>query len=164
VRGHEEFTYERKDEGAWTRFVLAGPVTEYAREALRRLAAEKAGQAVLDLRGVPFANSTGIRDWAYMLKEFKNGKTVVFEHVPDEIIRTMNMILGFRQSIPIRSLFRMYCCDSCNHEFRRTMIMGRDYDTNRLPTAKKLPCESCGQEASPPDPDEDFFMFLTEAA
>lgn len=159
-----KFTYSVQKEGEWARVLLAGPITEYAKDTLQKLSEESVTQCILDLGKVSFANSAGIRDWAYMLKDFRSGRTVVFENVPDELVRTMNMVLGFRQGLPVRSVQRIFCCDSCNHDFLVSLSLGTDYFEQVIPAPMNRPCPRCQKIVPALDAEDDFFMFLTEGA
>lgn len=158
------FSYKIQKEGEWSRILLGGPITEFAKSQLERLCSEAGAKCILDLGAVTFVNSCGIRDWSHFLKVLKKNRDLEFDFVPDEIVRTMNMMIVFRQDLPIRSVIRMYECEKCQSESSVLLSNGKDFQVNQVPKIAPVKCASCGSLCQPFESDEDFFMFLMPAA
>ncbi len=150
-------------EGDWQRLLFFGPITEEAKPLFTSWLSKLTPKVVLDLSGVTYLNSCGIRDWSYFLKTLKTGREVVFDKLPDEVVRTMNMVSNFHGKVPVRSVYRAYGCDHCGHEQMEFFSEGKDYVRGQLPTPPPRNCAKCGKASASFETDEEFFQFLLTA-
>lgn len=149
-----------EDEGEWQRVVYRGPINEDAKAALAQVIGRIAERAILDLGGVSYLNSCGIRDWAYFLKTVKKGRELVLDRCVDEVVRTMNMVISFHGNLPVRSLSRVYGCPHCQHEQVEAFVDGVHYKRGEMPRIPEMKCQRCGKTTEPFESDEEFFSFL----
>lgn len=156
-------TLKSAAEGEWQRITLAGPINEEAKAVLSPLLAQAGKKVVLDLSGVTYLNSCGIRDWSYFLKALKTDREIVFDRLTDEVVRTMNMVTNFYYRLPVRSVYRAYGCEHCGHEQVEQFSEGADYQKGAVPATAPRACKSCGKATEPFEPDEEFFQFLLTA-
>ncbi len=159
----KQLEFSSAPEGLGVRIKLAGPLTEEAKPTLDKLLKSAPATVILDFGAVTFLNSVGIRDWSHFLRGFKEKRQVVFDRLPDEVVRTINMVLNFRGKLPVKSVLRTYGCDHCGHEQERHLVEGKDYFPGVVPELPSCPCPQCGKEAEAFDSDQEFFQFLLTA-
>ena len=150
-------------DGSYQRLAFVGPLNEDAKTVLTPLAAAAGPRCILDMGGVTQVNSIGIRDWSHFLKVLKTGRELVYERVPDEVVRTMNMVTNFQGRLTVRSVFREYACTHCDHEQTEVYELGRHYELGTVPSLAPVSCKSCGKVTEPVEPDDVYFSFLLAA-
>jgi anti-anti-sigma regulatory factor len=160
MRAATDIQIDLEDEGEWQRLVYRGPINEDAKAALTQLVDRLAPRVILDLGGVSYLNSSGIRDWSYFIKTLRKGRELVLDRCADEVVRTMNMVISFHGNLPVRSVFRVYGCPRCHHEQVGTFVDGVHYKRGEVPQVPAMMCEKCGEKSEPFESDEEFFSFL----
>jgi predicted RNA-binding Zn-ribbon protein involved in translation (DUF1610 family) len=138
--------------------VLAGSIDESS-ELDQLLARAQHASLVLDLAGVTFINSLGVRDWIRMLAAAtQRGITVELVRVSEPLIHQLNMIVATRART--HSFFAPYACDGCGRE--DSMLI--DADTHGAELARLIPpgmaCPECGTAMVFNDFPERYFSFL----
>ena len=135
--------------------VLAGAIDETA--AIPELVARaKGGQLVLDLGGVTFINSLGVRDWIRMVA-IAQQKQVQLElrRVSEPIIHQLNMIIATRGNSRVTSFFAPYACDACGRE---ESLLVENVSKSEPPPQT---CPECGAAMVFNDFPERYFSFLS---
>jgi anti-anti-sigma regulatory factor len=135
--------------------VLAGAIDETA--AIPELVARaRGGRLVLDLGGITFINSLGVRDWIRMVATAQQTRVQLeLRRVAEPIIHQLNMIIATRGNARVTSFFAPYACDAC----------GREESLLIEPVAKLEPppqtCPECGAAMVFNDFPERYFSFLS---
>ncbi|HEX7836533.1 MAG TPA: STAS domain-containing protein [Kofleriaceae bacterium] len=140
--------------------VISGPLDESARlpELLDRATA---GRLVLDLGGVTFINSLGVRDWIRMQAAAQRaGVTIELRRVAEPVIHQLNMIIATRGP-RISSFFAPYACDGCGRE--ESMLIDAVAHARGLAelSAPAMTCVECGAQMAFNDFPERYFSFLS---
>ncbi len=79
---------------------------------LRELVGVVRGRVSIDLEGVTFVNSLGIRSWTRLLRQLKSdGATVILQRCSEAMVMQLNMIRDARA--PVESFFCPYACGRC---------------------------------------------------
>lgn len=143
--------------------VLAGSIDETA-ELMGLLARARGGRLVLDLAGVTFINSLGVRDWIRMQAEAtRTGLRIELRRVAEVIIHQLNMIIATRGTAHVSSFFAPYACDRCGRE--DSLLV--DAVANAAGLASLSPptitCPECGGQMAFNDFPERYFSFLSRA-
>lgn len=96
--------------------VLAGAIDETA--ALHELLARAHdGTLNLDLAGITFINSLGVRDWIRMQAAATQGRIAMqLRRVAEPLVHQLNMIIATRGTATVTSFFAPYACDACGRE------------------------------------------------
>jgi hypothetical protein len=120
------------------------------------------GQLVLDLAGVTFINSLGVRDWIRMQAEATRARLAIeLRRVSEPIIHQLNMIIATRGTAHVSSFFAPYACDACGRE--ESLLV--DAVANGAGLAQLVPppmqCPECGAQMAFNDFPERYFSFLT---
>jgi hypothetical protein len=142
------------------RLTLAGAIIENA-NLVRMLDHAKDQRLILDLGGVTFINSLGIREWIRMQQAAANARIAIeLLRVAEPIVHQMNIMPAARGVSIVTSFFAPYVCDDCDQE--HTMLLdvrmhGADLAKQRAPAMK---CPDCNREMEFADPPELYFMFL----
>jgi anti-anti-sigma regulatory factor len=139
---------------------ISGPIDESARlpELLDRATG---GRLVLDLAGVTFINSLGVRDWIRMQAAAQRGGIVIeLRRVAEPVIHQLNMIIATRGP-RVTSFFAPYACDGCGRE--DAMLIDAVVHARTLAelSAPAMACAECGAQMAFNDFPERYFSFLS---
>jgi anti-anti-sigma regulatory factor len=96
--------------------LVAGAIDEGAQlpELIERAQHQR---LVLDLGGVTFINSLGVRDWIRMQSGAQRaGVAIELRRVAEPLVHQLNMIIATRGASRVTSFFAPYACDGCGHE------------------------------------------------
>jgi len=140
---------------------LAGAIDETA--ALPGLLARAAGgRLALDLAGITFINSLGVRDWIRMQAAAQQaGIAVELQRVSEPIVHQLNMIVATRGAARVTSFFAPYACDRCGREESLLIdaIAHREGLIRLDPPA--MQCPECAAQMAFNDFPERYFSFLS---
>jgi anti-anti-sigma regulatory factor len=141
--------------------VLAGALDEGAQlPALVERAQHQ--RLVLDLSGITFINSLGVRDWIRMQTEAQRaGVTIELRRVAEPLVHQLNMIIATRGASRVTSFFAPYACDACAREESLLIdAIAHAAGLGRLePPA--MTCQDCQGAMEFNDFPERYFSFLS---
>jgi hypothetical protein len=143
--------------------VLAGSIDESA-DLMGLLGRATGGRLVLDLAGVTFINSLGVRDWIRMqATATQNGLAVELRRVSEVLIHQLNMIIATRGTARVTSFFAPYACDRCGRE--ESLLVDAVTSAASLASLQAPPmsCPECGGPMAFNDFPERYFSFLTKS-
>lgn len=140
--------------------MISGPIDESAQlpELVGRAAG---GRLVLDLSGVTFINSLGVRDWIRMQAAAQRaGVAIELRRVAEPVIHQLNMIIATRGA-RISSFFAPYACDGCGRE--ESMLIDAVAHARGLAelSPPAMTCVECGAQMAFNDFPERYFSFLS---
>jgi len=143
--------------------LLAGAIDESA-DLMGLLGRAQGGRLVLDLGGVTFINSLGVRDWIRMqATATQQGVGIELRRVAEVLIHQLNMIIATRGTARVTSFFAPYACDRCGRE--ESLLV--DAVANTAALAKLEPpaqtCPECQGPMAFNDFPERYFSFLSGA-
>lgn len=141
--------------------VLAGAIDESAalHELIGRAAA---GRLVLDLGGITFINSLGVRDWIRMQAAAQKANLAVeLRRVAEPLVHQLNMIIATRGNARVTSFFAPYACDACGRE--ESLLIDAVASAGGLAKLEPPPmtCPECGAQMAFNDFPERYFSFLS---
>jgi hypothetical protein len=143
--------------------VLAGAIDETA--ALSSLLSRaQGGRLALDLGGVTFINSLGVRDWIRMqAAATQQGIKVELRRVAEVIVHQLNMIIATRGTAQVTSFFAPYACDACGRE--ESLLVDAVASAPQLAALQppSMTCPECEAQMAFNDFPERYFSFLTQA-
>jgi eukaryotic-like serine/threonine-protein kinase len=141
--------------------VLAGAIDESA--ALHEMPARaRNGRLVLDLAGVTFINSLGVRDWIRMQSAAQTERlNVELRRVAEPLVHQLNMIIATRGSARVTSFFAPYACDACGREESLLIDAVANADALVRLQAPPMTCPECGAAMAFNDFPERYFSFLS---
>jgi anti-anti-sigma regulatory factor len=149
-----------EQEGA---LVLTGAIDETA--AIPELIARaRGGRLVLDLGGVTFINSLGVRDWIRLVTDAqKKAVQLELRRVAEPIIHQLNMIIATRGNSHVISFFAPYACDACGRE--ESLLVDAVAHEAALARLEAPPqkCPECGAAMVFNDFPERYFSFLSKS-
>ena len=137
--------------------VVSGAIDETAAvgELLNRA---KAGKLVLDLAGVNFINSLGVRDWIRMqAAATKAGIKVELRRVSEPLVHQLNMIIATRGTATVTSFYAPYA--RCGREVDPDAIANGASLAQLEPPA--ITCPECSAQMAFNDFPERYFSFLS---
>jgi anti-anti-sigma regulatory factor len=141
--------------------VLTGAIDEHA-QLMELLGQARGGKLVLDLGGITFINSLGVRDWIRMqASATQQGVAIELRRVAEVLIHQLNMIIATRGTSRVTSFFAPFACDACGRE--ESLLI--DAVANAAELAQLQPpvmkCPECGAAMAFNDFPERYFSFLT---
>ena len=154
--GHPRFTYLREG----TALVCEGAIDERA-DLPELLEHAEGGKLVLDLAGISFINSLGVRAWC-QLQQLASKIDVRLElhRVSERLVHQLNIVPATRGASIVTSFFAPYHCDHCGNEEQVLIDIARDgVDLARLRPPEKM-CEECRAMLVFSEPPELYFAFL----
>ena len=141
--------------------VIAGAIDEAA--ALHEMTGRaRNGRLVLDLAGVTFINSLGVRDWIRMQSSAQNEKLAVeLRRVAEPLVHQLNMIIATRGNATVTSFFAPYACDACGREESLLIDAVANAEGLTRLEAPLMKCPECGAPMAFNDFPERYFSFLS---
>ena len=141
--------------------VLAGAIDETA-TIPELVARAHGGVLALDLAGVTFINSLGVRDWIRMVSTAQQkGVQLELRRVSEPIIHQLNMIIATRGTARVTSFFAPYACDRCGREESLVVDAVANADKLAQLQAPPMTCPECGGAMAFNDFPERYFSFLS---
>jgi anti-anti-sigma regulatory factor len=140
--------------------LLSGSIDETA-GLMDLLGRAQDGRLVLDLDGVTFINSLGVRDWIRMqAAATQKGIQIELRRVAEVVIHQLNMIIATRGTSRVTSFFAPYACDGCGRE--ESLIVDAVANAPQLTKlqAPSMTCPECGGAMAFNDFPERYFSFL----
>jgi len=139
---------------------LSGPISDEA--GLIQLVGQATNRRlVLDLHGVTFINSLGVRDWVHMQNAAaKAGVRVILRRVAEVLVHQLNIVPAARAASDIESFYAGYLCEHCGDE--HSMLLHTETHRALLMDMKPPPlsCPSCTKPLTFIDPAELYFSFI----
>lgn len=140
---------------------LTGAIDETA--ALSSLLARAEDrQLALDLAGVTFINSLGVRDWIRMQADAQAaGIDLELRRVAEPLVHQLNMIVAARGAARVTSFYAPYACDSCGRE--ESLLVDAVAHRELLLRLEPPPmtCPECGAPMAFNDFPERYFALLS---
>ncbi|HEY4179256.1 MAG TPA: hypothetical protein VGM90_20575 [Kofleriaceae bacterium] len=107
-------------------------------------AALPAGDTQIDLAGVAFVNSIGLRDWVQLIRYLRQRGTVTLWRIPERLMAQMNLLPELHGATYIGSFHAPYICPSCGAEAEPLIDAIANGPWLRQMQAPRVPCSECG--------------------
>ncbi len=122
--------------------VMRGQIDE--RADLVRAVDGLSGRVIIDLAGVTFINSIGVREWIKMLRALEARRVpATLKRCSETMVMQMNMIIETQTNAQVESFFAPYLCDACGYE-GSVCIEVKDHARALAAKAPpSLPCPEC---------------------
>jgi anti-anti-sigma regulatory factor len=156
-------TVEQRSRDELTTWRLEGRIDEQA--CLGPLADQVTAPAlVLDLEGITFINSAGVREWIGLLRGLQRRRVqVTLDRCPEIIVRQLNLIEVARESAMVSSVFVPYDCGLCGEEAARLLSRGELLDVRALGLFPECLCPACGEPMEAGQDPELYLSFLRQS-
>ncbi len=106
----------------------------------------KARKLIIDLAGLKYINSGGVRNWILWMAQAKENHPDVpfqFENFPTTFVRQVASIQGFLPpGSDVNTFFVPYYCPHCDHSAEQLYTKQKDL----LKKIMSIPCAQCGKE------------------
>ena len=155
--GSRRLTMTRVPDGV----ALTGVIDEAS--FLAELLPSGPGRLRLDLAGVTFINSLGVREWIrFLANAAAAGVRIELARVSEPLIQQLNMILAARGQAEVLSFYAPYACDACGRE--ESLLIELAQHRARLVAGEAPPahCPECGAMMAFNDFPQRYFLFLGE--
>lgn len=125
------------------------------------LATRLGPQVALDLGGITFVNSMGVREWIRFLRKLREiGARVTLRDCSEAIVYQMNMIPETRVGAQVESFQAPYDCPSCGHEASMRIVVAEHREALRRGAPPCFDCAECGEEMEFSELTERYLLFL----
>ncbi|KAB2906899.1 MAG: hypothetical protein F9K40_05760 [Kofleriaceae bacterium] len=142
------------------RLVLAGRIDERAHIADLAATIDEPALAI-DLEGVTYINSLGVRDWVTFLRTLATRNVALtLERCAEVMVLQMNMIVDARGTARVSSFYAPFACDACGWEGAKLVTTDEVQPIVALGRAPETECPDCKQEARFADFIDRYFLFL----
>jgi len=149
----------RDDRAAQQVVTLRGQIDDDAH--LEGVATDLDRPVVVDLEGITFMNSLGVRAWVLFLDALRQRNIpVTLRRCAETVVDHMNMIMEARGHAGIESFYAPYTCDACGLETRALLEVSRHGEALRRHQPPQLPCSACGGTMSYDDIPNRSLLFL----
>jgi anti-anti-sigma regulatory factor len=143
------------------RLVLAGRIDERAHIGDLDAGITE-GVLAIDLAGVTYINSLGVRDWVNFLRALaKRDVQLTLENCAEVMVLQMNMIVDARGTATVTSFYAPFACDACGWEGAKLVTTDEVQPTVAIGRSPETECPDCGQQARFADFVDRYFLFLS---
>ena len=119
--------------------VLSGDIEDHTR--LVGFAEQLGPRVIIDLGGIGFINSVGVREWITLLEALdKKGSKVMLRNISEPMVRQMTMVMEARGGAGVESFYAPYVCPACGDE--RSLLVSVAAHQAEL-AAGKPPAQAC---------------------
>jgi hypothetical protein len=116
----------------------------------------------IDLAGVTYINSLGVRDWVNFLRSLaKRGVQLTLERCAEVMVLQMNMIVDARGTAKVTSFYAPFACDACGWEGAKLVTTEEVQPVVALGRSPETECPDCSQQARFADFVDRYFLFLS---
>ncbi len=148
--------------------VLQVTVTGYVGENAGLFNLNFAGvkKMTMDLSGVNYMNSIGVKNWIHWAGQFPKTLQIEFHSCPTLIVNQVNMVAGFLPNNgTIESLLAPYACENCSREETIPLKRSVDYEYASMTAGynfkpPSIACAKCKSAMELDAIESKFFNFL----
>jgi hypothetical protein len=143
------------DEPLGTLVTVAGVIDESAplRDVVRKLRPP----VIIDLGGVKFVNSVGLREWIQFLREVPRPLTL--RRCSESMVLQFNMVTDAVADARVDSFIAPYVCDACGRE-ESIEVQTRDLRDGARSKLPNRACAECGGKSEFAELGDRYLLFL----
>jgi ABC-type transporter Mla MlaB component len=135
-----------------SRIALEGAIDDQARLLPVLEQANRQRQLTLDLGGIKFINSIGVREWIkFLAAATKQNIAIALHRVPVVMVHQLNLVPACRGGA-IHSFMVPYLCGDCDFE--------TDFELTPSEATTTKPCPDCKKDMTFRDPPAIYLGFL----
>ncbi len=140
---------------------LEGRIDESA-NLLELLDRARNNKLIVDLGGITFINSIGVREWIRMQQAAqKIGLAIELRRVCEPLVHQLNIVPATRGVSMVTSFFAPYECEECGEETEVVLDVRLHGGALARMQAPQMPCPRCRAPLVFTAPPELYFTFLT---
>ena len=155
---HIKYRIEHQDK--LDKVIFSGPINENLGNNLAKLESEVGKVVTFVLKDIDYINSIGIRCWLEFLRNFEDGRTLVYEDCAPDMISQINMIPHLAGNATITTFFGTLACPSCETE-RLHRFAATDGHDSLIKQAQSETCPKCKGRLELEEDADAFFSFLS---
>jgi anti-anti-sigma regulatory factor len=138
---------------------LKGQLDDQA--TLSELLAQLGTHVTIDLGGVRFINSVGVREWIVFLGALvERGTKIVLRNCSEPMVHQMNMVVEAGAGAEIESFFAPFVCSGCGSEQSVAIQVAPIRDQLKARVVPPQPCPDCGDSMRFDDFPNRYLLFL----
>lgn len=140
--------------------IISGEIDDDS--VLSTLADQLVRNPIIDLGGVTFINSVGVREWITLLDRIaQKGLPVTLRNVSEPMVRQMSMVMEVRGDAAVESFYAPYCCPACGDERALLIRVAEHQAALAAQQPPVMPCAACGANAEFDEFPKRYLSFLT---
>jgi anti-anti-sigma regulatory factor len=154
---HQRFTLKRTPD----EIVISGAIDETAR-LVDLIAGARSGERLcLDLHGVTFINSIGVREWVRFQSAAKSANVQLeLRRVAEPLVHQLNIMPAARSASSVTSFSASYLCEQCDDQVACLIDVATHLEKLSRMEAPPMWCDACKGPMAFIDPAELYFSFL----
>lgn len=138
---------------------MTGQLDEHV--SLTALVDRLGDRVTIDLDGVRFINSVGVREWILFLAALAaRGADVRLRSCSEPMVRQMNMVVEASGAAAVESFHAPFACDECSNELSLVIPVAPHRDELRAHKVPPQRCPSCGGALLFDDFPNRYLLFL----
>jgi anti-anti-sigma regulatory factor len=138
---------------------LSGEVDDQA--TLSDLTEQLAKKVTVDLGGVRFINSVGVREWIVFLSGLGDrGAKVTLRNCSEPMVHQMSMVVEARGQAEVESFHAPFLCDDCASERSMVLAVGPNLEALKSRKVPAQKCPDCGGTMHFDDFPNRYLLFL----
>ncbi|HEX5033010.1 MAG TPA: hypothetical protein VFW62_00900 [bacterium] len=153
----QKLNIERRDESNTSFLTVQGVIDEDA--DFKAAFSGLKPKVSIDLEGVSFINSCGVREWVRAVQEFLKQAELQLLRCAPRIVEQANYVANFTGPGKIVSFLAPYYCPKCQKE-RTALLQSADFKSGAPSQAPSQKCPTCGSKMDFDDLEEEYFSFL----
>jgi anti-anti-sigma regulatory factor len=154
---HKPFTLQRTGD----QVEVSGVLDETARLVALVDDATPGGRLILDLHGVTFINSIGVREWVRLQTAAKAANVQLeLRRVAEVLVHQLNIMPAARSASVVTSFYAGYLCEHCDDQHACLIDVATHMEKLARMEPPRMWCEPCKKPMTFIDPAELYFSFL----
>lgn len=152
-------TYTMLQKNQTTVVNFAGPADENAAKVLSELLARLPQTPIcLNMGGIEYFNSLGVRAWLNFVKLMGDGRPFSYSQCTPDFINQINMIPALTKGAEILSFSSEFACPRCGHQ-QTIEFNGKNDKSTLLGEFSQQTCDKCGDTLLPEEDPETVLAF-----
>jgi tRNA A-37 threonylcarbamoyl transferase component Bud32 len=152
---------ERREERGGVVIRLSGPINEHF-DRVKFVSSSTNKIVIVDLDGVGWITSFGIREWVSAIKEIPKSY-LAFINVRPTVVQQFNMLTSFGGDGELVSFYAPYACAKCGHYQENLIDLLQIHPMVKRFELPPTKCESCGGDTELDDMAEGYLMYVAAA-
>lgn len=138
---------------------ISGPMNEDLGIELTTLFDIKGKVFIIDMAGIDYINSIGVRAWVNFIRNFSQGREITFIRCSSDVVDQLNMVPAFLGGSRVQSFFGPFTCPKCTTE--KSCLFEGELNIPRLKEkCSTIMCEDCEEQMNFDEDPADYFGFI----
>jgi hypothetical protein len=152
---------DRREERDGVVIRLTGPINEHF-DRVKFVSSSTNRIVIVDLDGVGWITSFGIREWVTAIKEIPKSY-LAFINVRPSVVQQFNMLTAFGGDGELLSFYAPYACPNCSHYQENLIDLLELHPMVKRYELPRMACDACGQPTDLDDIPESYLEYVASS-